>query len=65
MAAAEVDTAARSDRQIGASIEQVSKVYETRGEPITALRNCSLELAPGEFVSVVGPSRLRQEHAAC
>jgi NitT/TauT family transport system ATP-binding protein len=43
-------------RQIGATIENVGKVYETRGEPIVALQNCSLDLAPGEFVSVVGPS---------
>ena len=43
-------------RQIGATIENVGKVYETRGEPIVALENCSLDLAPGEFVSVVGPS---------
>jgi len=38
------------------TIDGVSKVYQTRGEPITALTDCSLEMRPGEFVSVVGPS---------
>jgi NitT/TauT family transport system ATP-binding protein len=44
------------ERRIGVSIENVRKLYETRGEPILALEGCSLELQPGEFVSVVGPS---------
>jgi NitT/TauT family transport system ATP-binding protein len=43
-------------RQVGVSIERVAKVYETRGEPIVALNECSVELNSGEFVSVVGPS---------
>jgi NitT/TauT family transport system ATP-binding protein len=38
------------------AIEGVSKVYETRGEPITALEDCDLELRDGEFISLVGPS---------
>jgi NitT/TauT family transport system ATP-binding protein len=42
--------------QVGVKIEGVTKVYETRAEPITALSQCSLEMRPGEFVSVVGPS---------
>jgi NitT/TauT family transport system ATP-binding protein len=50
------ESTAEVGRQIGVSIEQVGKVYETRGAPITALEECSLELNPGEFVSVVGPS---------
>lgn len=54
MTAAEIS--AEPARQVGASIEQVTKIYETRGEPITALQDCTLELRPGEFVSVVGPS---------
>jgi NitT/TauT family transport system ATP-binding protein len=41
---------------IGVQIDRVKKIYETRGEPITALDECSLDLHPGEFVSVVGPS---------
>ena len=48
--------AAETGRQVGVSINGVTKVYETRGEPITALDECSLDLKPGEFVSVVGPS---------
>ncbi len=47
---------ADTSRQSGVSIKGVTKVYETRGEPITALAECSLDLKPGEFVSVVGPS---------
>ena len=43
-------------RQVGVRIENVAKIYETRGEPITALSECSLDMRPGEFVSVVGPS---------
>jgi NitT/TauT family transport system ATP-binding protein len=45
-----------SERQVGVKVERVKKVYETRGEPITALEECTLDLNPGEFVSVVGPS---------
>ena len=43
-------------RQVGVTVDRVKKVYETRGEPILALDECSLDLEPGEFVSVVGPS---------
>jgi NitT/TauT family transport system ATP-binding protein len=43
-------------RQVGVKIEDVTKIYQTRGEPITALSGCNLEMRPGEFVSVVGPS---------
>ena len=43
-------------RDVGVKIDSVRKAYETRGEPIVALEDCSLDLKPGEFVSVVGPS---------
>ena len=45
-----------SGRQVGLKVERVRKVYETRGEPISALEECSLDINPGEFVSVLGPS---------
>jgi NitT/TauT family transport system ATP-binding protein len=45
-----------SGGRVGVKVERVKKVYETRAEPITALEECTLELQPGEFVSVVGPS---------
>ncbi len=44
------------DTRVGVSIKDVSKVYETRAEPIVALQDCSVEMEPGEFVAVVGPS---------
>jgi NitT/TauT family transport system ATP-binding protein len=47
---------AAAQTQVGVSIRGVSKVYETRGDPILALQDCSLEMGAGEFVSVVGPS---------
>jgi NitT/TauT family transport system ATP-binding protein len=46
----------QNERHVDVRIEAVSKVYETRGEPIVALESCSLELGASEFVSVVGPS---------
>jgi len=45
-----------SGREVGVKVDRVKKVYETRGEPILALDECSIDIAPGEFVSVVGPS---------
>ncbi len=49
-------TPTAAGRQVGVRIDRVRKVYETRGEPVHALEECSLEFKPGEFVSVVGPS---------
>jgi NitT/TauT family transport system ATP-binding protein len=49
-------TPTAAGRQVGVRIDRVRKVYETRGDPVTALEECTLEFKPGEFVSVVGPS---------
>src|SRR3954462_14015135 len=46
----------QTHRQVGVKIEDVTRASPTGGEPITALAECSLEMRPGEFVSVVGPS---------
>jgi putative ABC transport system ATP-binding protein len=37
-------------------LETVSKTYLHRGRPVAALDNASVEIAPGDFVAVVGPS---------
>ena len=37
-------------------VRAVSKSYAIEGEPLAVLRNVSFEVAPGEFVSVVGAS---------
>jgi putative ABC transport system ATP-binding protein len=37
-------------------LETVSKRYVHRGRAVAALDNASLEIAPGDFVAVVGPS---------
>jgi NitT/TauT family transport system ATP-binding protein len=37
-------------------IRSLTKVYETRGGTVEALRNVSFDVAEGEFVSLVGPS---------
>ena len=38
------------------SMEQVSKSYRHRGQTVAALDGATLEIPPGDFVSVVGPS---------
>ncbi len=37
-------------------LETVSKSYQHRGRTVAALDGASLEIAPGDFVAVVGPS---------
>ncbi|RJX35285.1 MAG: ABC transporter ATP-binding protein [Desulfarculus sp.] len=38
------------------SIKTVGKIYDPEGVHVEALRDCSLEIAAGEFVAIVGPS---------
>ncbi|MGH2403421.1 MAG: ABC transporter ATP-binding protein [bacterium] len=38
------------------ALANVTKTYQVRGHPVTALRGISLEVAQGEFLCVVGPS---------
>jgi lipoprotein-releasing system ATP-binding protein len=37
-------------------VENVTKEYPTRGEPLVVLRGVSLELSPGQNAAIVGPS---------
>lgn len=37
-------------------MENVSKTYRHRGQPVTALNEASAEIPDGDFVSIVGPS---------
>jgi NitT/TauT family transport system ATP-binding protein len=41
---------------VAISVEGASMVYATRGERLPALADVSLDIAPGEFVSLIGPS---------
>jgi NitT/TauT family transport system ATP-binding protein len=38
------------------SVQQVSRVFATASRSVTALENISLDIQPGNFVSIVGPS---------
>ena len=42
------------------SIEGVRKEYQVRGKKVLALDSVDLTIAEGEFVTIVGPSGLRQ-----
>ena len=44
------------DRQALIDLRDVVKTYETGAGGVTVLKNVSLQVQPGEFVSVVGPS---------
>ena len=48
--------AAAGDASTGVVIRDVGKTYSSPRGPVPALLNIDLDLAPGEFVSVVGPS---------
>ncbi len=38
------------------SVQRVSKVYEAGAQRVEALRDVSLDVAPGEFIALAGPS---------
>ena len=44
-------------------LQQISRRYQMGAETIHALREVSLEIQRGEYVAIMGPSRLRQIHA--
>jgi ABC-type microcin C transport system duplicated ATPase subunit YejF len=46
------------------AIEEVSRVFTSGARTVLALDNVSFEIHAGNFVSIVGPERLWQEHFA-
>lgn len=38
------------------SVEEVGKIYDPEGVNVCALKDCNMEIDPGEFVMLVGPS---------
>lgn len=38
------------------SLHSVTKCFQHRGKPVTALANVTLEIARGDFVAIIGPS---------
>jgi putative ABC transport system ATP-binding protein len=38
------------------ALQSVSKQFQHRGKPVTALANVTLEIAQGDFVAIIGPS---------
>src|ERR1022692_3806922 len=41
---------------MGLTVQNLSKEYPTRGEPLTVLRNVNLEMKPGDALAILGPS---------
>ena len=55
---------APSSRRTAMTIEHATKYYKTQTGSVHALEDLTLEIAEGEFVCILGPSWLWQEHAA-
>ena len=43
-------------RSMKVTVDNVTKTYKTGGRSIPATKDCSFEVAEGEFLSILGPS---------
>ena len=50
--------------RLAVSVADLRKDYVLSGETVHALRGVSFDVPEGDYISIMGPSRLRQEHAA-
>ncbi len=50
----------------GVRLDHISKIYQDpkTGKDFYAVKDTSLTIEPGSFVTLLGPSRLRQDHHA-